>query len=135
MSKVDELFEAWESLDFDTLVGKANEAIKGLSPICKEVDPEHDGELMRNLLVLMAVFADQEINDAERQMMKLVANLSEEDIVELLPQLETLSENMGELQTADQEAVAYLVMLILAFTAADGTINEKERAYLCDLVG
>ena len=138
MDKLTEFFAAWESLDFDTLVGKANEAIEGLAPVCKEIDPDHDGKLMRDMLVLMAVFADQEINDAERKMMKQVADLEEDDIVGLVAQFEALTDKLQELQTAqaaDQNAAGYLMMLILAFTAADGTINEKERAYLREFVG
>ena len=58
MNSFNDIMQKYVNTDYETLVDLAKEAVRRLMPVCRQVDPQHDGFYMLTALVLSAVGAD-----------------------------------------------------------------------------
>lgn len=132
MSGFNELMQKYVNTDYATLVDLAKEAVKRLTPYCKKVDPDHNGNYMLASLVLSAIGADGVLTPLESKMLADVLGLDKNGIQKLLgmydskmPELANyFADNMNEDTKADA------IMLITTIASVDEKICKEETALI-----
>ena len=132
MDEFNALMQKYVNTDYDVLVSLAREAVHRLSPHCRLVDPEHNGNFMLASLILVGIGADRILTELEKKMLKDVLGLDNSGVQQLIgmynDQMEYLvnhfADNMGEETKADA------IMLVCAFAAVDEKICKEETALI-----
>ena len=136
MHSLNELVQNYINTDYEMLVALAREAVHRLSPHCRTVDPDHDGNFMLASLILSAIGADRMLSPLESKILGDILGLDDAGIQELInmynEQMEYLvnhfADNMGETIKAD------VITLIAALAAADQEVSIEESAFLLKLL-
>lgn len=132
MATFNEIMQKYVNTDYEVLVDIAKEAVRRLLPCCKTVDPEHNGYYMLASILLTAIGADGTLTALEKQMLRDVMAISDEEISKLLkmydakmPELVNhFADNMGNDVKADT------IMLIATFASVDEKISKEETAFI-----
>lgn len=132
MATFNELMQKYVNTDYPVLLDLAKEAIRRLTPACKQVDPEHNGYYMLASIILSAVGADGVLSALEKKLLMESTGISDEEVTKLLkmydPKMPDLvnhfCDNMGDDLKADT------IMLVTLFAAVDEKISKEETAFI-----
>lgn len=132
MSSFNELMQKYVNTDYPVLLDLAKEAIRRLMPVCKQVDPQHNGYYMLSSIILSAVGRDGSLTALEKKLLVEATGMGEEQVSKFLamydPQMPELADhfcdNMGEDTKADT------IMLVTVFAAVDEKICKEETEFI-----
>lgn len=132
MSNFNELMQKYVNTDYPMLLDLAKEAIRRLTPACKQVDPQHDGYYMLSSIILSAIGRDGQLTALEKKLLIEATGMKETDVGRFLamydPQMPDLvhyfCDNMGEDLKADT------IMLVTIFAAVDEKICKEETEFI-----
>ena len=135
MASFNELMQKYVNTDYPVLLDLANEAIRRLTPACKQVDPQHDGYYMLSSIILSAVGRDGKLTALEKKLLMEATGMQEEEVGKFLsmydPQMPDLvnyfCDNMGDDLKADA------IMLVTIFAAVDEKICKEETEFIRQL--
>jgi len=132
MTTFNELMQKYVNTDYSVLVDLAKEAVKRLTPVCRSVDPEHNGYYMLTVLILSAIAADGVLSALERKMLGDVLELDDAGIQKLIAMYDS---RMPELANhfADKmgdDAKADAIMLMTTIVSVDEKICKEETALI-----
>lgn len=136
MVSFNELMQSYVDLSYEALVQTAQLALGKLLPVCKKVDPEHEGVFMVISLVLSAVAADGVLSEKEQHFLGDVLGMDEaaintavhmysSDMVDLVDQFA---------DGLDEDTKVNSMMLIIAVAACDETISREETALIRKII-
>lgn len=114
------------------LLDLAKEAIRRVMPVCKQVDPEHDGYYMLSSIILSAIGKDGVLTPLEKKLLVEASGIAEDQVSKFLgmydsrmPELVNhFADNMGDDLKAD------VIMLVTVFAAVDEKIAKEETAFI-----
>ena len=132
MSSFNELMQKYVNTDYPVLLDLAKEAIRRLTPACKQVDPQHNGYYMLSSIILSAVGRDGVLTALEKKLLMEATNITDQEVTKLLsmydPQRPDLvnyfCDNMGDDLKADA------IMLVTIFCAVDEKISKEETDFI-----
>lgn len=132
MSSFSELMQKYVNTDYPVLLDLAKEAIRRLTPACKQVDPQHNGYYMLSSIILSAVGRDGVLTALEKKLLMEATNITEQEVSKLLamydPKMPDLvnyfCDNMGDDLKADA------IMLVTIFCAVDEKISKEETEFI-----
>lgn len=132
MTTFNELMQKYVNTDYPVLLDLAREAIRRLTPACKQVDPEHNGYYMLASIILSAVGRDGVLSGLEKKLLMESTGITDTEVSKLLkmydPQMPDLvnhfCDNMGDDLKADT------IMLVTIFCAVDEKISKEETAFI-----
>ena len=132
MSSFNELMQKYVNTDYPVLLDLAKEAIRRLTPACKQVDPQHDGYYMLSSIILSAVGRDGLLTALEKKLLVEATGITDAEVSKLLsmydPKMPELvnyfCDNMGDDLKADT------IMLVTIFAAVDEKICKEETEFI-----
>ena len=132
MSTFNELMQKYVNTDYPVLLDLAKEAIRRLTPACKQVDPQHDGYYMLASIILSAVGRDGVLTGLEKKLLMESTGMTDAEVGKFLkmydPQMPDLvnyfCDNMGDDLKADA------IMLVTIFAAVDEKISKEETDFI-----
>ena len=132
MSSFNELMQKYVNTDYPVLLDLAKEAIRRLTPACRQVDPQHNGYYMLSSIILSAVGRDGVLTTLEKKLLMEATNITEQEVSKLLamydPKMPDLvnyfCDNMGDDLKADA------IMLVTIFCAVDEKISKEETEFI-----
>ena len=132
MSSFNELMQKYVNTDYPVLLDLAKEAIRRVTPACKQVDPEHDGYYMLSSIILSAIGKDGVLTPLEKKLLVEASGIAEDQVSKFLgmydsrmPELVNhFADNMGDDLKAD------VIMLVTVFAAVDEKIAKEETAFI-----
>lgn len=132
MATFNELMQKYVNTDYPVLLDLAKEAIRRLTPVCKQVDPQHNGYYMLSSIILSAIGRDGVLTTLEKKLLMESTGISEAEVSKFLamynPQMPDLvnhfCDNMGDDIKADA------IMLVTIFAAVDEKISKEETAFI-----
>ena len=132
MATFNELMQKYVNTDYPVLLDLAKEAIRRLTPVCKQVDPQHNGYYMLSSIILSAIGRDGVLTALEKKLLMESTGISEAEVSKFLamynPQMPDLvnhfCDNMGDDIKADA------IMLVTIFAAVDEKISKEETAFI-----
>ena len=132
MATFNELMQKYVNTDYPVLLDLAKEAIRRLTPACKQVDPQHNGYYMLSSIILSAVGRDGVLTALEKKLLMEATNITEQEVSKLLamydPKMPDLvnyfCDNMGDDLKADA------IMLVTIFCAVDEKISKEETDFI-----
>lgn len=132
MSKFDELLQNYVNSDYEVLVNIAREALGKVLPTCQAVDPDNKGMLMLSSIILSAVGADGVLTAKEREFLRDVLGLDDEQISKYIKMYDS---NMVDLVNnfADKlsdDVKTQTLTLIICVAACDEKISREETAFI-----
>ena len=132
MATFNEVMQSYVNLPYEDLVLIARKALSDLLPICKEVDPDHEGILMTSSLVLSALAADGVLSEKEQQFLADVFEFDTETVGKYMamysPEMVSLADEFAD-QLSDAVKTDCLT-LVIAVAACDETISREETALI-----
>ena len=136
MATFNELMQKYVNADYSTLVVLAQKAMSNLLPVCKRVDADNDGFMMLSSLVLSAIGADGTLTALERQFLRDVMGLSDENISKYIKmyssKMAELADHFADNMSTDIKADT--AMLIICICACDEKISREETAFIRKLL-
>ena len=84
MSSFNELMQKYVNTDYPVLLDLAKEAIRRLTPACKQVDPQHDGYYMLSSIILSAIGRDGVLTALEKKLLIEATGMKEADVAKFL---------------------------------------------------
>ena len=132
MATFNELMQKYVNTDYPVLLDLAKEAIRRLTPVCKQVDPQHNGYYMLSSIILSAVGQDGVLTALEKKLLMESTGISDAEVSKFLamynPQMPELvnhfCDNMGDDIKADA------IMLVPVFAAVDEKISKEETEFI-----
>ena len=132
MASFNELMQKYVNTDYPVLLDLAKEAIRRLTPACKQVDPQHDGYYMLSSIILSSIGRDGTLTPLEKKLLVESTGMDEASVNKFLamydPQMPDLvnyfCDNMGEDLKADT------IMLVTIFAAVDEKICKEETEFI-----
>ena len=132
MATFNELMQKYVNTDYPVLLDLAKEAIRRLTPVCKQVDPQHNGYYMLSSIILSAIGRDGVLTALEKKLLMESTGISDADVGKLLamydPKMPELvnhfCDNMGDDIKADA------IMLVTLFCAVDEKISKEETEFI-----
>lgn len=132
MATFNELMQKYVNTDYPVLLDLAKEAIRRLTPACKQVDPQHDGYYMLSSIILSAVGRDGVLSLLEKKLLMESTGMTDAEISKFLamydPQMPDLvnyfCDKMGDDLKADT------IMLVTIFAAVDEKISKEETEFI-----
>ena len=132
MASFNELMQKYVNTDYPVLLDLAKEAIRRLTPACKQVDPQHDGYYMLSSIILSSIGRDGTLTPLEKKLLVESTGMDEASVNKFLamydPQMPDLvnyfCDNMGEDLKADA------IMLVTIFAAVDEKICKEETEFI-----
>ena len=132
MASFNELMQKYVNTDYPVLLDLAKEAIRRLTPACKQVDPQHDGYYMLSSIILSAVGRDGSLTALEKKLLVEATGMGESQVSKFLamydPKMPELvnyfCDNMGDDLKADT------IMLVTIFAAVDEKICKEETEFI-----
>ena len=132
MSSFNELMQKYVNTDYPVLLDLAKEAIRRLTPACRQVDPQHDGYYMLSSIILSAVGRDGTLTALEKKLLMEATSITDAEVSKLLsmydPKMPELvnyfCDNMGDDLKADA------IMLVTIFAAVDEKICKEETEFI-----
>lgn len=132
MDSFNDFLQKYVNTDYEDLVSLAREAVARLMPVCKQVDPDHDGFYMLASLVLSALAADGKLTALEKKMLCDLFGMDDAGIKKLLGMYDSrmvdLADHFVDNMSADTKADA--LILICALAAVDEDICAEEAALI-----
>ena len=132
MATFNELMQKYVNTDYPVLLDLAKEAIRRLTPACKQVDPQHDGYYMLSSIILSAVGRDGVLSLLEKKLLMESTGMTDAEVSKFLamydPQMPDLvnyfCDKMGDDLKADT------IMLVTIFAAVDEKISKEETEFI-----
>lgn len=132
MASFNELMQKYVNTDYPVLLDLAKEAIRRLTPACKQVDPQHDGYYMLSSIILSSIGRDGTLTPLEKKLLVESTGMDEASVNKFLamydPQMPELvnyfCDNMGDDLKADT------IMLVTIFAAVDEKICKEETEFI-----
>ena len=124
--------QKYVNTDYPVLLDLAKEAIRRLTPACRQVDPQHDGYYMLSSIILSAVGRDGTLTALEKKLLMEATSITDAEVSKLLsmydPKMPELvnyfCDNMGDDLKADA------IMLVKIFAAVDEKICKEETEFI-----
>ncbi len=132
MSSFEELMQKYVNMDYDTLRDLAKAAVEHLMPVCRQVDPEHNGNYMLASIVLSAIATDRTVSALEQRMLKDVLGLDNAGIQALVKLYQSEMTDLTDrfCDKINNDIKADTIMLVTCFAAVDETIVKEETALI-----
>ena len=132
MSSFNDLMQKYVNTDYEVLVDLAKEAVRRLMPVCRQVDPDHNGFYMLSALVLSAVGADGTLSALEKKMLGEVFDLDETTIKKLISMYDRQMVDLVEyfVDNMSSETKADTLLFICTLASVDEKIGKEETAFI-----
>jgi len=136
MKSFNEMMQKFVNTDYEDLVSLAQKAAVNLIPVCKAVDPDHDGFIMLTSLILTAVGADGVLTNLEKKMLADVLGLSEDSIQKLISMYDSKMVDLADhfVDNMNDDIKADAMVLICAIVAVDEKISKEETRLIAKLL-
>ena len=132
MTSFEELMQKYVNTDYDVLRNLAKTAVERLMPMCRRVDPEHNGNYMLASIVLSAIATDGTISPLEQRMLKDVLGLDDAGIQALVKMYQSDMVGLTDhfCDKINEDVKADTIMLVTCFAAVDEKIAREETALI-----
>lgn len=136
MATFNDLMQKFVNSDYETLVGFGQQALVKLLPICKKVDPEHEGFFMVSSIILAAIGADGVLTGLEKKFLGDVMGLKDENVDTFIKMYDSKMVELVDrfVDDINDEIKAHTVMLVSAVCAVDEKISREETAFIHKLL-
>ena len=127
-----QMMQDFVNKDYDELVAFGKQAFVNVYPVCKAADKETDGFILMTSILLSAIGADGTLTGLEKQWLRDVMNLNDEQIDNLIkmydPKMVDLVDTLFDASPANFKAD--LMILVLSILAVDEKISKEETAFV-----
>ena len=136
MASFNEMMQKYVDADYETLVAIAKDSIVELLPTCKKVDTEHEGMFMLTSIVLSAIGADGVLIAKEKQFLRDVLGLSDEQISTFIKMYSSKMVDLVDKFADDlsQDIKIQTISLVLSVASVDEKISREETAFIRKLL-
>ncbi|MBQ8894534.1 MAG: TerB family tellurite resistance protein [Clostridia bacterium] len=136
MASFNEMMQKYVDADYETLVAIAKDSIVELLPTCKKVDTEHEGMFMLTSIVLSAIGADGVLTAKEKQFLRDVLGLSDEQISTFIKMYSSKMVDLVDKFADDlsQDIKIQTISLVLSVASVDEKISREETAFIRKLL-
>ena len=136
MATFNEMMQKLVNSDYETLVSIAQEALVGVLPACKEVDPDNDGITMATSIILSAIAADGVLTGLEQKFLADALGLSQPAIKQLIGLYDSRMAELVDVfaDHSSPRVKAEILALVSAVAAVDEKISHQETAFIKKLL-
>lgn len=136
MATFNEMMQKLVNSDYETLVSIAQEALVGVLPACKEVDPDNDGITMATSIILSAIAADGVLSGLEQKFLADALGLSQPAIKQLIGLYDSRMAELVDVfaDHSSPRVKAEILALVSAVAAVDEKISHQETAFIKKLM-
>lgn len=136
MATFNEMMQKLVNSDYETLVSIAQEALVGVLPACKEVDPDNDGITMATSIILSAIAADGVLTGLEQKFLGDALGLSQPAIKQLIGLYDSRMAELVDVfaDHSSPRVKAEVLALVSAVAAVDEKISHQETAFIKKLL-
>ncbi|MBR2888880.1 MAG: hypothetical protein IKC09_01230 [Oscillospiraceae bacterium] len=136
MATFNEMMQKLVNSDYETLVSIAQEALVGVLPACKEVDPDNGGIAMATSIILSAIAADGVLTGLEKKFLADALGLNQDAINQLIGLYDRRMAEMVDVfvDHSNPNVKAEVLALVSAVAAVDEKISHQETAFIKKLL-
>lgn len=135
MATFNELMQKYVNTDYEVLLSFGKEAVSRVLPVCKQVDPDHNGYYMLTAIILSAIGADGVLSALEKKLLTEMMDLKEALVDAFIRMYDPAMVEVTHKFCDDisEDVKADTIMLVTIIAAVDEKISREETAFIKEL--